>query len=107
LLVAQLITTRPPHPQKPAEKNVGALAEILALLPGARLAVVGDGPARAGLERRLEGAPAVFTVRVGARAARAGMQQVGTPRRNALSPGPPQGLPASAPTSTRARQDAS
>jgi glycosyltransferase involved in cell wall biosynthesis len=42
------------------EKNVGFLADVLRQLPGARLAVVGDGPHRAALERRFEGLDAHF-----------------------------------------------
>ncbi len=42
-----------------AEKNVGYLADALALVvaarPGVRLLIVGDGPARPGLEKRLGG----------------------------------------------------
>jgi glycosyltransferase involved in cell wall biosynthesis len=43
-----------------AEKNLEVLGGIADALPGARLAFVGDGPARAGLERSLRGAPAQF-----------------------------------------------
>lgn len=42
------------------EKRLDLLAEVLPALPNTRLVVVGDGPARAGLERRLAGAPAHF-----------------------------------------------
>jgi glycosyltransferase involved in cell wall biosynthesis len=42
------------------EKNVGALAEVLDQLPGTSLAVVGDGPGRADLERRFAGRDAHF-----------------------------------------------
>jgi glycosyltransferase involved in cell wall biosynthesis len=42
------------------EKNVGFLADVLRELPGAQLAVVGDGPHRAALERRFEGLDAHF-----------------------------------------------
>jgi glycosyltransferase involved in cell wall biosynthesis len=42
------------------EKNVGFLAEVLQEFPGACLAVVGDGPHRAQLERRFDGADARF-----------------------------------------------
>jgi glycosyltransferase involved in cell wall biosynthesis len=35
-----------------AEKNLASFAEILGALPGARLAIVGDGPERAALARR-------------------------------------------------------
>jgi glycosyltransferase involved in cell wall biosynthesis len=37
------------------EKNVGFLADVIEQFPGARLAVVGDGPQRAELERRFNG----------------------------------------------------
>jgi glycosyltransferase involved in cell wall biosynthesis len=37
------------------EKNVGFIADVLEQLPDARLAVVGDGPQRAELERRFNG----------------------------------------------------
>ncbi|MCI0683560.1 MAG: glycosyltransferase family 1 protein [Gemmataceae bacterium] len=42
------------------EKNVGFLAEVVKALPGAALAIVGDGPARRDLERRFEGLDAHF-----------------------------------------------
>jgi glycosyltransferase involved in cell wall biosynthesis len=42
------------------EKNVGFLADVLRQLPGACLAVVGDGPARAALEARFAGTDARF-----------------------------------------------
>jgi glycosyltransferase involved in cell wall biosynthesis len=42
------------------EKNVGFLAKVLDQLPNACLAVVGDGPQRAELERRFEGRNATF-----------------------------------------------
>ncbi|MEM9354406.1 MAG: glycosyltransferase family 1 protein [Planctomycetota bacterium] len=42
------------------EKNVEFLAEVLRQTPEARLAVVGDGPQRAELERRFEGTNANF-----------------------------------------------
>ena len=42
------------------EKNVGFLADVLRELPGAQLAVVGDGPHRSALERRFEGLDAHF-----------------------------------------------
>jgi glycosyltransferase involved in cell wall biosynthesis len=42
------------------EKNVGFLADVLRALPGTRLAVVGDGPQRAELERRFAGLDATF-----------------------------------------------
>jgi glycosyltransferase involved in cell wall biosynthesis len=57
------------HPDRPLlltvsrlapEKNVGFLADVLRELPGACLAVVGDGPQRAELERRFGGADARF-----------------------------------------------
>ena len=43
------------------EKRVDWLADLLEALPEARLAVVGDGPARGSLEARFAGRPAVFT----------------------------------------------
>ncbi len=42
------------------EKNVGFLAAVLRQLPGATLAIVGDGPDRPGLERRFAGLDANF-----------------------------------------------
>ena len=42
------------------EKNLEALLDPLRRLPGTRLAVVGDGPHRAELERRFAGTPTVF-----------------------------------------------
>jgi glycosyltransferase involved in cell wall biosynthesis len=42
------------------EKNVGFLAEVLRRFPDACLAVVGDGPARADLERQFQGLDARF-----------------------------------------------
>jgi glycosyltransferase involved in cell wall biosynthesis len=43
------------------EKRVEWLRPVLEALPQARLAIVGDGPARASLERHLTGTPTVFT----------------------------------------------
>ena len=43
-----------------AEKNVGFLADVVKKLPGACLAIVGDGPDRAALERRFEGTDTQF-----------------------------------------------
>ena len=43
------------------EKDIERLKAILREVPGARLAIVGDGPARGDLEREFEGLPAVFT----------------------------------------------
>ena len=43
------------------EKGIERLKAILREVPGARLAIVGDGPARGDLEREFEGLPAVFT----------------------------------------------
>lgn len=42
------------------EKNVGFLADVIRRLPGVRLAVVGDGPQRAELERRFLGTNSEF-----------------------------------------------
>jgi glycosyltransferase involved in cell wall biosynthesis len=42
------------------EKNVGLLADLLHAIPGATLAIVGDGPARADLERRFHGTDSRF-----------------------------------------------
>jgi glycosyltransferase involved in cell wall biosynthesis len=46
------------------EKDVAALLEPIRRLPGTRLAVVGDGPHRAELERRFAGTPTVFPGRL-------------------------------------------
>jgi glycosyltransferase involved in cell wall biosynthesis len=43
------------------EKGIERLKAILREVPGARLAIVGDGPARGDLEREFEGSPAAFT----------------------------------------------
>jgi len=43
------------------EKRVEWLRDVADALPGARLAIVGDGPSRPELERRFAGAPTVFT----------------------------------------------
>jgi glycosyltransferase involved in cell wall biosynthesis len=43
------------------EKGIERLKAILTDVPGTRLAFVGDGPARADLEREFGGTPAVFT----------------------------------------------
>jgi glycosyltransferase involved in cell wall biosynthesis len=43
------------------EKRIDWLQPIFEALPSARLAVVGDGPARSTLERRFAGTPTVFT----------------------------------------------
>lgn len=43
------------------EKGIETLATVLRKVPGTRLAIVGDGPARRDLERAYAGAPAVFT----------------------------------------------
>lgn len=43
------------------EKQLPHLRDVLAAVPGARLALVGDGPARPALEQHFAGAPAVFT----------------------------------------------
>ena len=57
------------HPRQPllvyvgrlgAEKGIELLREVLARVPGARLAIVGDGPHRATLERHFAGAPVTF-----------------------------------------------
>lgn len=50
------------------EKRVDWLADVLDLLPSARLAVVGDGPARRSLEMRLAGRGVVFTGYLGGHA---------------------------------------
>ncbi|HEY0127745.1 MAG TPA: glycosyltransferase family 1 protein, partial [Rubrobacteraceae bacterium] len=43
------------------EKGIERLEAILREVPGTRLAIVGDGPARGDLERDFKGTPAVFT----------------------------------------------
>lgn len=43
------------------EKNIAVLKAALRDVPGTRLAVVGDGPARGDLEREFQGTPTVFT----------------------------------------------
>lgn len=43
------------------EKGIDTLRNLLEALPHTRLAIVGDGPARAGLERHFAGLPVVFT----------------------------------------------
>ncbi|KAF6255492.1 sulfolipid synthase [Scenedesmus sp. NREL 46B-D3] len=57
------------HPEQPllvyvgrlgAEKNTEALKDILLQVPGARLALVGDGPQRQELEQMLQGMPVKF-----------------------------------------------
>ena len=42
------------------EKNIAQLKRALRAVPGTRLAVVGDGPARGDLEREFRGTPTVF-----------------------------------------------
>ncbi len=44
-----------------AEKRIDWLLPVLASQPGARLAIVGDGPARESLEKRFKGSRTVFT----------------------------------------------
>ena len=43
------------------EKRIAMLRPVIYALPGARLAIVGDGPARWMLERQFAGLPARFT----------------------------------------------
>jgi glycosyltransferase involved in cell wall biosynthesis len=43
------------------EKGIGSLASVLREMPGLRLAIVGDGPARRDLERKFADTPTVFT----------------------------------------------
>jgi glycosyltransferase involved in cell wall biosynthesis len=43
------------------EKDIGRLKAVLREVPGARLAIVGDGPARKALEKGFRGTPTVFT----------------------------------------------
>ena len=58
------------HPEAPVllyvgrlgrEKNIGSLKGVLHAMPEARLALVGDGPARGELEEEFAGMPAVFS----------------------------------------------
>ncbi len=58
------------HPESPVllyvgrlgrEKNIGSLKAVLRAMPGVRLALVGDGPARGELEEEFAGMPAVFS----------------------------------------------
>ncbi len=44
-----------------AEKGLEVLSSVLPCLPGARLAIVGDGPHRRALEQHFAGLPVVFT----------------------------------------------
>lgn len=44
-----------------SEKDIGSLRSALEEIPGARLAIVGDGPARRDLECEFAGTPTVFT----------------------------------------------
>jgi hypothetical protein len=53
----------------PAEKNLKVIKKVLEANPGARLALVGDGPQRQELEQHFAGMPVKFMVRVAARAA--------------------------------------
>jgi glycosyltransferase involved in cell wall biosynthesis len=43
------------------EKGIGTMTDVLRALPGTRLALVGDGPARRELEFEFSGLPAVFS----------------------------------------------
>ncbi len=43
------------------EKSIDRLAPVLRQLTGVRLAIIGDGPARANLEKVFEGLPVIFT----------------------------------------------
>lgn len=43
------------------EKGIGSLKTVLHEIPEARLAIVGDGPARKALEKEFRGTPTVFT----------------------------------------------
>jgi glycosyltransferase involved in cell wall biosynthesis len=58
------------HPESPVllyvgrlgrEKNIGSLKAVLRAMPGVRLALVGDGPARGELEEEFARMPAVFS----------------------------------------------
>jgi glycosyltransferase involved in cell wall biosynthesis len=58
------------HPESPlllyvgrlsAEKDIVRLKELFSAIPGMRLAIVGDGPLRADLERQFAGTATVFT----------------------------------------------
>ncbi len=58
------------HPESPlllyvgrlsAEKDIPRLKELFPVIPGMRLAIVGDGPMRGELERHFEGTSTVFT----------------------------------------------
>jgi glycosyltransferase involved in cell wall biosynthesis len=44
-----------------AEKQVEKLRDVVHAIPGARMAIVGDGPVRADLEKHFNGTPTVFT----------------------------------------------
>ena len=44
-----------------AEKDIVRLKELFSVVPGMRLAIVGDGPLRSDLERQFEGTATVFT----------------------------------------------
>jgi glycosyltransferase involved in cell wall biosynthesis len=44
-----------------AEKDVARLKELFSVVPGMRLAIVGDGPLRSELERKFKGTATVFT----------------------------------------------
>lgn len=43
------------------EKNIGMIRAALEKIPDARLAIIGDGPAREEIERQFSGTPTVFT----------------------------------------------
>ena len=49
------------YPRKHVDDLLRALPAVRRAVPGACALIVGDGPARAGLERELAGAPATFT----------------------------------------------
>jgi glycosyltransferase involved in cell wall biosynthesis len=44
-----------------AEKDISRLKELFSVIPGMRLAIVGDGPLRSELERQFKGTATVFT----------------------------------------------